>query len=155
MTLSNFQSKILKYSVVFTTSAIFQNFKKKKFLKKTLDNNISAFLENQYRPILSIMSYYITIIIGQLSFDSTSLIFHPNKQFYQSCVISTIIIIIRPILSFASTSLRSFIPNKQFYQSCHYYNQNNNNNNNSNNNKFLHHPSFHHYVQLFFFFFAY
>ena len=146
MTLSNFQSKILKYSVVFTTSAIFQNFKKKLKKKKTLDNNISAFLENQYRPILSIMSYYITIIIRQLSFDSTSLIFHPNKQFYQSCVISTIIIIIRPILSFASTSLRSFIPNKQFYQSCHYYN---------NNKKKKKNPSFHHYVQLFFFFSAY
>ena len=146
MTLSNFQSKILKYSVVFTTSAIFQNFKKKLKKKKTLDNNISAFLENQYRPILSIMSYYITIIIGQLSFDSTSLIFHPNKQFYQSCVITTIIIIIRPILSFASTSLRSFIPNKQFYQSCHYYN---------NNKKKKKNPSFHHYVQLFFFFSAY
>ena len=146
MTLSNFQSKILKYSVVFTTSAIFQNFKKKFKKKKTLDNNISAFLENQYRPILSIMSYYITIIIRQLSFDSTSLIFHPNKQFYQSCVITTIIIIIRPILSFASTSLRSFIPNKQFYQSCHYYN---------NNKKKKKNPSFHHYVQLFFFFSAY
>ena len=94
----------------------------------------SSFLENQYRPILSIMSYHITIIIRQLSF--------------------------------ASTSLQSFIPNKQFYQSCHYYNHNNNNNNKTNfklcfdhsylssqQNKFLHHPSFHHYVQFLFFFF--
>ena len=90
------------------------------------------------------MSYYITIIIRQLSFDSTSLIFHPNKQFYQSCVITTIIIIIiRPILSFASTSLRSFIPNKQFYQSCHYYN---------NNKKKKKNPSFHNYFKFFFFF---
>ena len=125
----------------------------------------SSFLENQYRPILSIMSYHITIIIRQLSFALTSPIFHPNKQFYQSCVITTIIIIIRPILSFASTSLRSFIPNKQFYQSCHYHNHNNNNKTkfklcvdhtylSSQQNKFLHHPSFHHYVQFFFFFFS-
>ena len=75
----------------------------------------SSFLENQYRPILSIMSYHITIIIRQLSFASTSPIFHPNKQFYQPCVITTIIIIIRPILSFASTT-PIFHPNKtSFY----------------------------------------
>ena len=105
-------------------------------------------LHMQYRPILSIKSYYITIIIRQLSFALTSPIFHPNKQFYQPCVITTIIIIIiRPILSFASTSLRSFIPNKQFYQSCHYYN-----NNKKKKKKKKKNPSFHHYVQFFFFF---
>ena len=124
----------------------------------------SSFLENQYRPILSIMSYHITIIIRQLSFALTSPIFHPNKQFYQSCVIITIIIIIRPILSIASTSLRSFILNKQFYQSCHYYNHNNNKTNfklcfdhtylSSQQNKFT--PSFFSPLcSIFFFFFAY
>ena len=73
-------------------------------------------LHMQYRPILSIKSYYITIIIRQLSFALTSPIFHPNKQFYQPCVITTIIIIIiRPILSFASTT-PIFHPNKtSFY----------------------------------------